>query len=221
MEAAAELKQKETLEGDRLRQLLAGEPVGGRAMISVKRSTLAFMVLVTLVVGAGLGTWGAGAVDQVKPSGPGSACALGPLPSGTQPRIVPAALPIPSGSFAQVAESVGPAVVNINTVTRVSGRTPVEEFFGDEFFKRFFGDAPERQQVQRSLGSGVIVDPPASCSPTPTWSSAPPRSRSSTADGKKHKAKLVGVGQARPTSPCSSSRAAGPTPRPTSATPTR
>jgi cell division protease FtsH len=30
VEAAAELKQKETLEGDRLRQLLAGEPVGAR-----------------------------------------------------------------------------------------------------------------------------------------------------------------------------------------------
>ena len=99
-------------------------------MISLKRSTLGFVVLVTLVVGAGLGTWGAGAVDQIKPAVPGAG-GLGPLPSGTQPRIVPAALPIPSGSFAQVAESVGPAVVNINTVTRVSGRTPVEEFFGD------------------------------------------------------------------------------------------
>ena len=28
---------------------------------------------------------------------------------------------------------------------RPAGRTPVEEFFGDEFFRRFFGDAPERQ----------------------------------------------------------------------------
>jgi len=128
-------------------------------MISLKRSTLGFVVLVTLVVGAGLGTWGAGAVDQVKPA-PG---VVAPLPAGTQPRVVPAALPIPSGSFAQVAESVGPAVVNINTVTRVSGRTPVEEFFGDELLKRFFGDVPEKQQVQRSLGSGVIVDPSASC----------------------------------------------------------
>ena len=36
-------------------------------MISLKRSTLAFMVLVTLVVGAGVGIWGAGAVDQMKP----------------------------------------------------------------------------------------------------------------------------------------------------------
>ena len=50
-------------------------------MISVKRSTLAFIVLVTLVVGAGLGTWGAGAVDQSKPSGPG-ALPLTTLPAG-------------------------------------------------------------------------------------------------------------------------------------------
>jgi serine protease Do len=161
-------------------------------MISVKRSTLAFIVLVTLVMGAGLGTWGAGAVDQVKPSGPG-ARPLTTLPSGTQPRIIPAALPIPSGSFAEVAESVGPAVVNINTVTRVSGRTPVEEFFGDEFFKRFFGDAPERQQVQRSLGSGVIVDPSGIVLTNAHVVERATEIEVSTADGKKHKAKLAGV----------------------------
>ncbi|MGH7316608.1 MAG: trypsin-like peptidase domain-containing protein, partial [Candidatus Rokuibacteriota bacterium] len=161
-------------------------------MISVKRSTLAFIVLVTLVVGAGLGTWGAGAVDQVQPSATDS-LPLGSLPSGTQPRIVPAALPIPSGSFAQVAENVGPAVVNINTVTRVSGRTPVEEFFGDEFLKRFFGDAPERQQVQRSLGSGVIVDPAGIVLTNAHVVERATEIEVSTADGKKHKAKLAGV----------------------------
>ena len=160
-------------------------------MISVKRSTLAFIVLVTLVVGAGLGTWGAGAVDQVKPSGPAGLPPLGTLPSGTQPRVIPAALPIPSGSFAQVAESVGPAVVNINTVTRVSGRTPVEEFFGDEFFKRFFGD--ERQQVQRSLGSGVIVDPSGIVLTNAHVVERATEIEVSTADGKKHKAKLAGM----------------------------
>lgn len=161
-------------------------------MISVKRSTLAFIVLVTLVVGAGLGTWGAGAVDQAKPSGPGG-LPLGIVPAGTQPRIIPAALPIPSGSFAQVAENVGPAVVNINTVTRVSGRTPVEEFFGDEFFKRFFGDAPERQQVQRSLGSGVIVDASGIVLTNAHVVERATEIEVSTADGKKHKAKLAGV----------------------------
>jgi serine protease Do len=161
-------------------------------MISVKRSTLAFVVLVTLVAGAALGTWGAGAVDQIKPGAPG-ALAPGSLPSGTQPRIVPAALPIPSGSFAQVAENVGPAVVNINTVTRVSGRTPVEEFFGDEFFKRFFGEAPERQQVQRSLGSGVIVDASGIVLTNAHVVERATEIEVATADGKKHKAKLMGV----------------------------
>jgi len=161
-------------------------------MISLKRSTMAFIVLVTLVVGAGLGTWGAGAVDQVKPSAPG-ALPFTTLPSGTQPRVIPAALPVPSGSFAQVAESVGPAVVNINTVTRVSGRTPVEEFFGDEFFKRFFGDAPERQQVQRSLGSGVIVDPSGIVLTNAHVVERATEIEVATADGKKHKAKVMGA----------------------------
>ena len=161
-------------------------------MISVKRSTLAFIVLVTLVVGAGLGTWGAGAVDQVKPSATSPQPPTS-LPTGTQPRIVPAALPVPSGSFAQVADTVSPAVVNINTVTRVSGRTPVEEFFGDEFFRRFFGDAPERQQVQRSLGSGVIVDPSGTVLTNAHVVERATEIEVSTADGKKHKAKLAGV----------------------------
>jgi serine protease Do len=161
-------------------------------MISVKRSTLAFVVLVTLVAGAALGTWGAGAVDQIKPGTPG-AQAPSSLPTGTQPRIVPAALPIPSGSFAQVAESVAPAVVNINTVTRVSGRTPVEEFFGDEFFKRFFGEAPDRQQVQRSLGSGVIVDASGVVLTNAHVVERATEIEVATADGKKHKAKVMGV----------------------------
>jgi len=161
-------------------------------MISVKRSTLAFVVLVTLVAGAALGTWGAGAVDQIKPGPPG-AQSPSSLPTGTQPRIVPAALPIPSGSFAQVAESVAPAVVNINTVTRVSGRTPVEEFFGEEFFKRFFGEAPERQQVQRSLGSGVIVDASGIVLTNAHVVERATEIEVATADGKKHKAKLMGV----------------------------
>src|SRR5262249_29375554 len=39
-----------------------------------------------------------------------------------------------------------------------AGRKPIEEFFGDEFLRRFFGGEPERQQPQRSLGSGVVVD---------------------------------------------------------------
>src|SRR5437667_12231750 len=88
---------------------------------------------------------------------------LAQAPTLPQAPTVPVQMPLTTGTFAKVAEAIKPAVVNINTVSRGGGgvgggRTPFEEFFGEEFFKRFFGDAPERMP-QRSLGSGVIVDP--------------------------------------------------------------
>ncbi|MCR6702149.1 MAG: DegQ family serine endoprotease [Dokdonella sp.] len=58
----------------------------------------------------------------------------------------------PLPSLAPMLERVTPAVVNINTKTRVRVRR-------DPFFEHFFGlpDMP-RERVQQSLGSGVIVD---------------------------------------------------------------
>jgi serine protease Do len=155
-------------------------------MISLKRSTLIFLMLMGLVVGAGLGSWGAGAVDLAKPPRATRARVQGP--------VVPAALPVPSGSFSQVAEAVAPAVVNINTVTRgPAGRTPIEEFFGEEFFRRFFGETPEREQLQRSLGSGVIVDASGIVLTNAHVVERASEIEVVTSDGKKHKAKLVGV----------------------------
>jgi serine protease Do len=157
-------------------------------MIVMKRSTLVFLLLMAIVIGAGLGTWGAGAVDLAKPI-PAQPKAL-----GLHGPVVPAALPVPSGSFSQVAETVAPAVVNINTVSRgPSGRTPIEEFFGEEFFRRFFGEVPEREQVQRSLGSGVIVDPSGIVLTNAHVVERATEIEAVTADGKKHKAKVVGV----------------------------
>jgi serine protease DegQ len=77
-----------------------------------------------------------------------SAAATAALP----PAIDGQALP----SLAPMLEHVTPAVVNINSKTRVHVRDP---FFDDPIFRRFFG-APEgpRERVQQSLGSGVIVD---------------------------------------------------------------
>ncbi|MDT8409124.1 MAG: DegQ family serine endoprotease [Wenzhouxiangellaceae bacterium] len=73
-----------------------------------------------------------------------------------------AALPVqidgePLPSLAPVLEQVTPAVVNIHSSTRVQVRA--SPFFNDPFFRRFF-DMPSvpRERVQRSLGSGVIVD---------------------------------------------------------------
>jgi serine protease Do len=157
-------------------------------MISLKRSTLVFLLLMATVIGAGLGTWGAGAVDLAGPTYPK------PAPAGARrPPVVPAALPIPSGSFSQVAETVGPAVVNINTVTRWTGRTPIEEFFGEDFFRRFFGEVPEREQVQRSLGSGVIVDSSGIVLTNAHVVDRATEIEAVTADGKKHRAQVVGV----------------------------
>jgi serine protease Do len=48
-----------------------------------------------------------------------------------------------------------PVVVNISTTTQRSGRggnDPIEEFFN-----RFFGESPPRENSQRSLGSGILI----------------------------------------------------------------
>jgi serine protease Do len=69
-------------------------------------------------------------------------------------------------SFAELAEKVKPAVVNISTTStvRVPGN-PFRHFFGPhesdpfrDFFGHFFGDIPDRELKQQSLGSGFIID---------------------------------------------------------------
>lgn len=64
-------------------------------------------------------------------------------------------------SFAPLVAETSPAVVNIFTSTEVTVRRPVNPFFNDPFFERFFGDrfGPGRSEQRRrsSLGSGVIV----------------------------------------------------------------
>ncbi len=57
-------------------------------------------------------------------------------------------------SYAPVVKRVAPAVVNVYAARVVENRFPM---FDDPIFRRFFGGGKE--QVQRSLGSGVIVDP--------------------------------------------------------------
>jgi len=77
---------------------------------------------------------------------------------------VPAGAPL---SFADLADELKPAVVNISTTkTVVTGGmgnfrhpfgSPFERYFGDDFFERFFGNMPERRFKQSSLGSGFII----------------------------------------------------------------
>jgi Do/DeqQ family serine protease len=62
-------------------------------------------------------------------------------------------------SYAPVVQRVAPAVVNVYAAKTVQTRNPL---FDDPIFRRFFGGGPGGgpggSQVQRSLGSGVIVD---------------------------------------------------------------
>ncbi|MEW6665544.1 MAG: Do family serine endopeptidase [Thermodesulfobacteriota bacterium] len=54
-------------------------------------------------------------------------------------------------------EKVGPAVVNIGTLTQ-ERVTPFFPFHGEDFFKDFFPELFSREQTRSSLGSGVIID---------------------------------------------------------------
>jgi len=82
--------------------------------------------------------------------------AAGLLPQGAsaQERRAPASAAEVQLSFAPVVHRVAPAVVNVYAARVVENRNP---FLNDPFFRQFFGAVP-REQVQRSLGSGVIVD---------------------------------------------------------------
>jgi Do/DeqQ family serine protease len=72
-----------------------------------------------------------------------------------QQRQVPASAGQVELSFAPVVKRVAPAVVNVYAARIVANNNP---FLADPFFRQFFGAIP-REQVERSLGSGVIVDP--------------------------------------------------------------
>jgi len=70
-------------------------------------------------------------------------------------------------AFIRIAQQVGPAVVSISTeqVERVRQYFRGHPFFGgpggeqfEEFFRQYYGDAPEREQRRFGLGSGVIID---------------------------------------------------------------
>jgi serine protease Do len=91
---------------------------------------------------------------------------LGPASSkGADTEVKP--YPNAPVSFTELVKRVGPEVVNISTTKVVkrgpmprpfSNEGPWRDFFGDDFFERFFGQMP-RERKQRSLGSGVIIDP--------------------------------------------------------------
>ena len=69
-------------------------------------------------------------------------------------------------SFADLADAVKHSVVNISTTQVVKGsplqpfsgpNAPFGNFFGDDFFKHFFGDMPKGGMKTHALGSGFVI----------------------------------------------------------------
>jgi Do/DeqQ family serine protease len=86
----------------------------------------------------------------------GLTVAPGQAQAQTVERRVPAAGELRL-SYAPVVKRVAPAVVNVYAAKVVQNRNPL---FDDPIFRHFFGvPGGLGKQVQRSLGSGVIVDP--------------------------------------------------------------
>src|SRR4051794_34821594 len=87
-----------------------------------------------------------------------AACALAmtPVPSFAQERRVPASGAEVRLSYAPIVQRVQPAVVNVYAAKMVQNRNPLLD---DPIFRRFFGvPGQQPEQMQRSLGSGVVVD---------------------------------------------------------------
>jgi Do/DeqQ family serine protease len=79
------------------------------------------------------------------------------VPAMSQERRVPSSPAELRLSYAPIVQRVQPAVVNVYAAKVVQDRNPLLD---DPIFRRFFGvPGTQPEQMQRSLGSGVMVDP--------------------------------------------------------------
>ena len=85
-----------------------------------------------------------------------SLSALSLSPASAQNRQVPTSPTELKLSYAPIVQRVQPAVVNVYAAKTVQNRNPLLD---DPVFRRFFGgQGMQPEQMQRSLGSGVMVD---------------------------------------------------------------
>ncbi len=94
------------------------------------------------------------------------------------------------GSYREAAGRAMPAVVNILTSKSLGKNHPLLK---DPFFRRFFGERPQEQEQQSSLGSGVIVSDKGYILTNNHVIEAADEIEVVLADGRKAKATLVGT----------------------------
>jgi len=98
-------------------------------------------------------------------------------------------------SFAELAQKVNPAVVNISTETivKVPGN-PFRQFYGpgQNPFGHFFGETPDREMKQQSLGSGFIIDKEGHIITNNHVVAGAEEITVKLADGREFKAKVIG-----------------------------
>jgi serine protease Do len=129
--------------------------------LKTRRWVYSFSIVATLALGILIGTVVSYGVKGKE----------GQKSSEATPLSVPAPQQL-SNAFSQIAKDLGPSVVNINTESTVKtqrkrrgAQTPDDDDSGggnsmDDFFNRFFGGQGGDGAIrERSLGSGVIVDP--------------------------------------------------------------
>jgi serine protease Do len=138
--------------------LYPGIKKGGLGMKNSGKWSSKIVLLSLAILLVGFAAWACSSADKAAPADR-TAVAAAPVDQSGQQLITEL-----SRAFEQAAATVSPSVVPIyaESVVKVPGMTglpddALRQFFGDDFFKRFFGQAPAQKQIQRSLGSGVIV----------------------------------------------------------------
>jgi len=135
--------------------------------LKTRRWVYSFSIVSTLALGILIGTVVSFGVKGKE----------GQKSSDATPLVIPSPKQL-SNEFSQIAKQLGPSVVNINTESTIKsphrrrgGQPPDDQDNGggggmDDFFNRFFGGpggqggaGGDNSIRERSLGSGVIVDP--------------------------------------------------------------
>ena len=143
-----------------------------------------WIVLLALVVGFLMGGWFFGGIGTPN------------KPSVESPsKVFASSIPVENSSFVNTAKKVTPAVVKIiSTVEITQQYAPFsfnDDFFGDNFWKRFFG-VPQKRRVQ-GLGSGFFISKDGYIVTNNHVVEKATKVEVYTYNGTKYKAKIIGT----------------------------